>query len=229
MAFAIIAAGGRGIRLGSPTPKFELQLHGKPLLMYSLDTFQATTGIESIILVIPEDRLGAWTVDGLKARGISKVLATVAGGETRQDSVRLGLERIGHEAGVVVVHDAARPLVTADIIERTCEIPTGADGVIPVVGVTDTVKEIDGAVVTGTLERSRLVAAQTPQAFRLEVLRKAHLAAMGRQFHGTDDASLVERIGGRVVVIDGSRDNIKLTFPEDLARAEAIILGRSER
>ncbi len=227
MAFAIIAAGGRGIRLGSPIPKFELELSGKPLFLYSLEAFEAAPSIESMVLVVPRERIGDWAVGRLHRLGITKLSATVEGGATRRESVGRGLRAIESRSGVVVVHDAARPLVTAELVQRACEVPEGADGVITALAVTDTVKEVDGLTVTATLDRERLVAVQTPQAFRIDALREAHAAAERDRFEGTDDASLVERIGGRVVVIDGSRDNIKVTYGEDLARARAILLERS--
>jgi 2-C-methyl-D-erythritol 4-phosphate cytidylyltransferase len=227
VAFAIIAAGGRGSRLGSPTPKFECELLGKPLLMHSLEAFQAATAVDEIVIVVPEENLGAWAIGELRKRGIRKVSSTVVGGETRQESVLRGLERVGDDSGVVVVHDAARPLVTAGMIDGTCNIPESADGIITAVGVTDTIKVIDAGLVVRTLDRSQLVEVQTPQAFRLNILRSAHAAAEKEGYHGTDDSSLVERIGGRVAVIAGSRDNIKITFPRDLALAETIISERS--
>jgi 2-C-methyl-D-erythritol 4-phosphate cytidylyltransferase len=227
VAFAIVAAGGRGSRLGSPVPKFELELHGKPLLLYSLEAFQAATGIEAIILVVPPERLDAWAVGELKGRGISKALAVAAGGATRQESVRHGLESIQEQRGIVVVHDAARPLVTPESIQRVCLVPDGVDGVITAAPVTDTIKSVEEGTVKRTLDRETLVAVQTPQAFRLEVLRSAHQAALREGFEGTDDAVLVERAGGRVSVVEGSRENIKVTFVEDLALADAVIGGRS--
>lgn len=227
MALAIIVAGGRGSRLGSPSAKFEHELCGKPLIMYSLEAFQAAESVEGIVLVVPGHRLSAWVVERLRKRGIGKATSTVAGGATRQQSVFLGLKQVDNATGVVVVHDAARPLVTAGMIDVACDIPDGVDGLITSSGVIDTIKVVDGGFVVSTLERDRLVAVQTPQAFRLEVLRKAHRAAEAEGYQGTDDAALVERIGGKVAIIQGSRDNIKVTYPEDLARAKAIIIKRS--
>ena len=227
MAFAIIAAGGRGSRLGAEVPKFELELGGKPLLAYSLEAFQAAPSIETIVLVVPPDRLQTWASSRLRELGVSKPVVTVAGGATRRRSVGLGLQALAAESGVVLVHDAARPLVTGDLVENACHVPEGADGVVTAIAVTDTVKEVDSAVVTATLDRERLAAVQTPQGFRIEALRDAHAAAERDGFEGTDDASLVERLGGRVLVIEGSRDNFKVTYGEDLVRARAVLLERS--
>jgi len=226
VAFAIIAAGGRGTRLGDPTPKFELSLAGKPVISYSLEAFQSAPSIQSIVLVVPADRMDAWSAERLQQMGIDKVRASVQGGETRQDSVRLGLEQLRGETGVVVVHDAARPLVSVQMVEDACLIPDGSDGVVTATMVTDTVKCVDGGMVAGTPDRERLIAVQTPQAFRLDVLARAHSLAQEAGYQGTDDASLVERAGGRVSVIKGSRGNIKITFPGDLAVAEALLRER---
>lgn len=226
MAFAIIAAGGGGSRLGGPVPKFEMELEGRPLVSYSLEVFEQSPGIESIVLVVPVDRVPAWSEAGLRGRGVSKLTATVAGGATRRQSVAAGLAALEARDGVVLVHDAARPLVTVDLVERACRIPDGADGLVAAVPVTDTVKRVDREGFTTTLERETLFAAQTPQAFRLRVLREAHLSAERDRYDGTDDASLVERLGGRVMAIEGSRDNIKVTFGEDLAMARSILLER---
>jgi 2-C-methyl-D-erythritol 4-phosphate cytidylyltransferase len=177
--------------------------------------------------VVPEHRLQDWTAERLKDLGVSKAASAVAGGATRQQSVFLGLKQFGDAEGVVVVHDAARPLVTAEMIDAVCNVPEGADGLITATAVTDTIKVVDGGFVVSTMERDQLVAVQTPQAFRAEVLRKAHRAAEAEGYQGTDDAALVERIGGKVAFLQGSRDNIKVTYREDLAGAEAIIIERS--
>jgi 2-C-methyl-D-erythritol 4-phosphate cytidylyltransferase len=229
VALAIIAAGGRGSRLGSSSPKFESELCGKPLVMYSLEAFQASESIEDIVLVVPGHRLDAWSAERLMGSGIGKAAATVAGGATRQQSVFRGLKALPSKSGLVVVHDAARPLVTADMIEAACDLPEGADGVITAYDVTDTIKVVHDGFVVSTPDRESLIAVQTPQAFRFEVLLQAHRAAEEERFAGTDDAVLVERIGGKVAVIPGSRDNVKVTYPEDLELAEAIIVERSAR
>lgn len=229
MAVGIIAAGGRGSRLGAEVPKFELELEGRPLLAYSLEVFQNSPSIESVVLVVPPDRLADWAPSRLGELGLSKPAVSVAGGATRRLSVRSGLQAVRPGTGVVLVHDAARPLLTVELVERACEIPEGADGVVTAVPVTDTVKEVDSSVVTATLDRERLMAVQTPQAFRADVLREAHDAAERDRFEGTDDASLVERLGGRVIVVEGSRENLKVTYGGDLERARAVLLERSGR
>ncbi len=145
----------------------------------------------------------------------------VIGGETRQASVYNGLARI--DTSVVVVHDAARPLVDAMLVESVVRALDNADGAIPVVPVGETIKEVAEERVVRTIDRSRLTLAQTPQAFRTDVLRMAHEKARADGHTGTDDAELVERVGGTVAVVPGSARNIKLTFPEDFALAEALM------
>lgn len=226
MAFALIAAAGTGDRLGGRACKFETDLAGRPLVMYSLDAFQEAACIEGIVLVVPEGREGSWHAGSLSGRGVTKALATVPGGATRQASVLEGLKALGDRQGVVVIHDAARPLVTPALIESVCAIPEGFSGMIAAAPVTDTVKEVADGAVSSTLARGRLVAAQTPQAFDLRELIEAHEDAARDGFEGTDDASLVERRGGRVGVVPGGRDNIKITYPEDLVMAEAMLAGR---
>jgi len=226
VSVAVIAAGGRGNRIGTSLPKFEIELLGRPLVFYSLESFQAAGSVEEVVLVVPADRLGSWSLEALQERGFSKVRAVAAGGETRQESVRCGLELFDVKDANVLVHDAARPLVTAGMIEAAGEIPDWADGVICASPVTDTIKRIDKGRVAATLDRAKLVAVQTPQSFKLEVLKRAHREAFRTGFEGTDDSVLVERIGGRVAIIEGASWNIKITVPEDLRFAEWWISER---
>lgn len=228
-AFAVIAAGGSGQRLGSPTAKFETILLGRPMVIYSLQAFQQSASIESIVLVVPPERLADWEAGSLRSAGITKAAVTVAGGDSRQASVYNGLKAIGARGGTAVVHDAARPMITPEIVGRVCDIADGVDGQIAAVPVTDTVKRVEGGRVAETLDRSRLVSVQTPQAFDLATLIAAHESARADGFEGTDDASLVERSGGIVATVEGDRENIKVTYPEDLVVAQAIMSGRGSR
>lgn len=149
--------------------------------------------------------------------------ATVAGGDSRSESVRAGLAAVADAAEIVVVHDAARPLAPPSLFDAViAAVRAGADGAVPALPVADTVKEVDGEQVVATLRRERLVAVQTPQAFRAERLRAAHAAGGG----ATDDAALVEAGGGRVVVVPGDPDNVKITTPRDLAWAEWVLRER---
>jgi 2-C-methyl-D-erythritol 4-phosphate cytidylyltransferase len=145
---------------------------------------------------------------------------SVPGGTTRSGSVRAGLAAIPSDAEIVVVHDAARPLAGPEVFERVvAAIRSGGDAAIPVVPVSDTIKRVEGSIVVETLDRSTLVAVQTPQAFRAQMLREAH--ASGAE--ATDDAALVEAIGGKVVAVDGERRNLKLTSRDDVAVATALL------
>ncbi|MHB8893809.1 MAG: 2-C-methyl-D-erythritol 4-phosphate cytidylyltransferase [Candidatus Geothermincolia bacterium] len=229
MAFAVIAAGGSGDRLGVGVAKFEAEILGRPMVSYSLEVFQNSDAIEAIILVVPAERLAGWSPESLAEAGITKASLTVAGGSTRQESVFLGLQLIEGEGEVVAVHDAARPLLTHQMVETVCRIPDGFDGLITAVPVTDTIKHVEGGAVASTLDRSQLVSVQTPQAFNLATLIEAHRAAARDGFTGTDDSSLVEREGGRVGVVEGRRSNIKVTYQADLVMAAAVLSGRGMR
>jgi len=203
--WAVVVAGGTGTRFGAA--KQFADLGGRPLIAWSLAA--ARQACRGVVLVLPAGfSPGPWDAD-----------AVVAGGSTRSQSVRAGLAAVPETADVIAVHDAARPLARLALWEAVLEaVAAGADGAIPAVPVSDTVKEIgpDGHLVT--LDRSRLVAVQTPQAFRASVLRRAHLAAAD----ATDDAALVEAAGGRVVLVAGPADNVKVTSPLDLVVAAAL-------
>jgi 2-C-methyl-D-erythritol 4-phosphate cytidylyltransferase len=204
-SWAVVVAGGTGSRFGGP--KQFADLGGRPLASWSLDV--ARHACDGVVLVVPADaRGGSWDAD-----------AVVAGGSTRSQSVRAGLAAVPAGAGVIAVHDAARPLARLPLWRAVLEaVQAGADGAIPAAPVTDTVKEVgaDGQLVT--LDRTRLVAVQTPQAFRAAVLRRAHLSGAD----ASDDAALVEAVGGRVVLVAGAADNLKVTNPTDLVVIAAL-------
>lgn len=221
-----MTAGGEGSRLGLDAPKLEVTVLGTPLILYPLRAFEDANSIELVVLTVPPERVDAWSVERLRREGIAKVVRTIAGGATRQESVRLALAELPAGAGTVVIHDGARPCVTPSLIEGVSVVPEGVAGVIAAVPVTDTVKEVDSGSVVKTLPRETLASVQTPQAFSLEDIRRAHEDASSSGFEGTDDASLIEWAGGKVLVVEGSRDNIKVTYYEDIARVEEI-LGRS--
>jgi 2-C-methyl-D-erythritol 4-phosphate cytidylyltransferase len=215
--WAIIVGAGAGDRLGADRPKAFVRFRGRTLLAASLAVFDDHPGIDGIVCVVPagyEDR-ATLVVDDLLA---DKVSAAVAGAATRAGSVSEGLVAVPESAAYVLVHDAARPLVTSGVIDRVLAgLATGAEAVIPGVPLADTVKRVEGGRVIETLRRDELVAVQTPQGFPRAVLAEA-LAA---EFEGaTDCASLVERLGRAVTVVEGDPGNFKITTPEDLARAE---------
>lgn len=225
---AIIVAGGTGERFGSAAGKQLAEAAGRPLLSWSVAAFERCSSVDAIIVVAHPDRLEEYAA----AVHGDKLLGVVAGGETRQDSVANGLAAIPGGADVVAVHDGARPLVVPETIASAVAL-LGEDGDLDgaVVGhpMFDTVKRTtpDGTVI-GTLDRSDLWVVQTPQVFRARVLRDAYARASAEGFSGTDDASLVEHAGGRVRMVTGPRENIKVTVAGDLAVVEAVLRARGE-
>ena len=217
---AIIAAGGQGARLGGDRPKQFLSLGGRPILQRSVEAFVLNDRIADLVVALPTD-LVEDAPDYL--RGRSKPIEIVAGGERRQDSVANAFALVAGRADVVVIHDAARPFVSADLIRRTVDAAIDCGAAIAAMPATDTVKR-GGAdrVIVDTLPRGEIFLAQTPQAFRVGVLRAA-LAVASRAGDATDEAALAERAGHRVRLIDGDARNMKITTPEDLAAAERLI------
>ena len=177
----------------------------------------ADWGCDPLVLVVPPDRKEF----ARGALGDGPPVELVDGGDTRQASVANGLEKITTPR--VLIHDAARPFVSREVIEAVVRALGDADAAIPVVDVAETLKHLDENHVSRTVDRSGLALAQTPQAFRTEVLKRAHARARSEGFVGTDDAQLIEKYGGAVAVVPGSRTNIKLTYPEDFALAEALM------
>jgi 2-C-methyl-D-erythritol 4-phosphate cytidylyltransferase len=214
--WAIVVAAGSGSRFGESVPKQFLDLGGRRL--FDRAAAAAAAACDGVVAVVPAAFLDTAAVTGGTA---------VAGGATRSASVRAGLAAVPEDADIIVVHDAARPLAGPELFERVvAAVRAGADGAVPGLPVPDTIKRVDardgGAVVVDTLDRPALRAVQTPQAFRAAVLHRAH-AAGGE---ATDDAALVEALGGVVVVVDGDPAYLKITTPEDLLRAEALLARR---
>jgi len=221
---AIIPAGGTGKRMGSRLPKQYLSLAGIPILVHTLNVFQHSPIIDEILLAVPEGDPADVRRNVVGQFDISKVSRVLAGGRERQDSVRNALANVRDEHDIIVVHDAVRPFVTEDLIERVVAGAKAFGAVIVGIPLRDTVKEVDGSgCVARTVPREGLWLTQTPQAFRRKVILAAYERAAADRFCGTDDASLVERTGIPVRMILGDADNIKLTTPEDLARGERII------
>ena len=214
---AIVAAAGTGERLGAGMPKALVRLGDQTLLQLSVAAM-LDAAIEAVVVTAPPQSVGEFAA-------LVPDAVVVAGGDTRQDSVRAGLAALSPEVDVVLVHDAARALVPADVVHRVlAAIRAGADAVVPVVPLADTVKEVDssGAVVR-TVDRSDLRAVQTPQGFRRSVLEHAHA---GGGIAATDDAALVEALGVTVTTVEGSAEALKVTTPVDLAVAEGILARR---
>jgi 2-C-methyl-D-erythritol 4-phosphate cytidylyltransferase len=215
---ALIVAAGRGARMGASTPKALLPLGGEPILARALAAFRGHPRIDGLVAVVT-DPAEARSVLGKAASGV----ALVPGGRERQESVRRGLEAID-DASIVLVHDAARPLVPRGVIDAVIEGTLRHGAAVPAIPVADTLKRrnVEGAI-GATVPRDDLVLAQTPQGFRTELLRAAYDRAEREGFLATDDASLLERAGVRVVLVPGSARNIKITTPADLALAEALL------
>lgn len=219
---ALIVAGGRGARMGNAVPKQFLPLGGKPVLMRTLEPFIACPRIEEIIVAVPGENITeAKRLTAALASG--KPVRVVPGGAERQDSVFRGLSALRPECGVVVIHDAVRPFITAHLIAGCVEAAERFGAATVARRVTETVKAVENGVVVETLDRSKLWVAQTPQAFRAGIIRRAHEQARCDGFLGTDDCMLVERLGQPVHVIEGNDTNIKITAPGDMALAGAIL------
>lgn len=223
---AIIPAAGFGKRMGGKTSKQYLQIGGRPIIVETLSVFQEAEIIHDIILVAPTAEVTA-TKEMVEAAGITKVVAVTGGGAERQDSIRNGLDLLGDDSEIVIVHDAVRPFITEEMIESSVAAAKEAGAAIVAVPVKDTVKRAENLSVIETVPRDELWLAQTPQAFRCNIIKKAYLEAEKNSFIGTDDASLVEAMGKRVKIVPGSYENIKITTPEDLIFAEAILKDRS--
>jgi 2-C-methyl-D-erythritol 4-phosphate cytidylyltransferase len=213
--WAVIAAAGRGERLGLDRPKAFANLNGRPLLAESLERLESSEWVDSIVVAAPPD----WEEPVIllaEELGCGKVVSVVPGGESRSASVRAGVAEVADDAAVALVHDAARPVLPEEVIERLMTaLNEGWDGVVPAIPVADTVKRVDGDQVVETVDRETLVGAQTPQAFVWPALRDA--ASGGDE--ATDCAALVEARGGRIKVVPGDRRLMKITEPADLELA----------
>lgn len=228
-ACAVIVAGGTGERFGDPRGKQFVELCGLPLMCWSLAAFDRAPSVARIVVVCAPDRVAEVEKDVLSRIALTKPVSLAPSGATRQASVLSGLSAVPRDLALVAVHDAARPLVEPEQIERVLAAVRGDEqvaGAILAARTVDTLKLVEGSTIIATPDRSFYWAAQTPQAFRRRVLLAAHKAAARDEYEGTDDASLVERMGGRVVVVEGTRDNIKVTLPEDLAIVEAALERR---
>ncbi|MBO4550119.1 MAG: 2-C-methyl-D-erythritol 4-phosphate cytidylyltransferase [Bacteroidaceae bacterium] len=213
-SFAIIVAGGKGLRMGGEMPKQFLPIEGKPILMHTIEAFRkALDGVE-IVLVLPADQHDFWQ-KLCKDYNFCSPKLIAKGGETRFHSVKNGLSLLPNdEEAVVGVHDGVRPFVSKETIQRCYEAAAQGKAVVPVVPVVETVRQIlpDGKSITRPRDEYRLV--QTPQVFPLDLLRKAYQQPYSETF--TDDASVVEALGKEITMVEGNRENIKITTPADL-------------
>jgi 2-C-methyl-D-erythritol 4-phosphate cytidylyltransferase len=214
--------------MGGSTPKQFLALAGLPILVHTLRALAASDLIRDIVLAVADADRDFCRREIVERHGVAKIAAIVTGGEERQDSVRAALEAADPAAGIILVHDAVRPFVTTDMIKRVIDAAAVHGAAIVALPMRDTVKHVgaDG-LIDRTLDRTPLWLAQTPQAFRRDLLADAHRQAVAKHYRVTDDAQLLEWAGGRVAVVEGSTENIKLTRPEDVAIGEAILRSRT--
>ena len=221
---AIVPAAGSGNRMGRGLSKQYLSLGGMPLLVHTLNVFEKCPLVDALLVVVPPPDVEAVRTEMLPRWNLKKLAGVIPGGKERQDSVRAGIETLDRDTDIVIVHDAVRPFITAKLIED-CIRAAAEEGAATVgVPVKDTVKEVgaDGRVMR-TCDRNLLWLTQTPQAFRRDIIENAHRAAVRDGYRGTDDTSLVERLGITVRMIRGDYGNIKITTPEDLVIAEALL------
>jgi 2-C-methyl-D-erythritol 4-phosphate cytidylyltransferase len=222
---AIILAGGSGERLKGPLPKQFIEIGGRPLLAVCLARFQAHPAVDGILLVVPAANMERGR-EVVARGGFAKVIGVLAGGATRQESSAIGVAAVPAETELVLIHDAARAMVPEGVIARVLAALADAPAVTPVIPAGDTTVRIDerGAV-TAVLDRDKLRRGQTPQGFHLEIIRLAHEMARAEGFAGaSDDCSLVLRYKlAPVITVDGDVGNIKITYPQDLVVADAII------
>ncbi len=224
-AGAVIVAAGSSERMGG-IDKVMVPLAGLPLVLHSVRAFQAVDGIAEIVIVTRGELLEPLHERCL-AMGLDKVTRVVEGGATRAESSRHGLSALSRDVDVVLVHDAARPLVSADVIDRVLDAAREHGAALPGVPPVATIKREEDGLCAETVDRATLREAQTPQGFARKRLSRAFAAAMRDRVSGTDEASLVERLGEPVRLVEGERRNLKVTVPEDLQMAEALLAGRT--
>jgi len=222
---AIIVGAGEGKRMGGPVPKSFLPLANRPLVLRALDQFFSARSIEKVILVVAGQELQRSQVLMQSDPNLSHRPWTLqVGGATRQESVRRGIEKLDSDCEIVVIHDAARPFVSASLIDRCVDKARQVGAVVVGVPVKDTIKVVsEEQWVQATPTRSTLWEIQTPQAFRKELIVEAHDRAVRQAIDATDDATLVEQLGKPVLVLRGETSNIKITTPEDILLAEALL------
>lgn len=223
-AWAVIAAGGRGVRMGRKKPG--IVLARRPVLSWTLEVLERTAGVGGIVVAVPAEDVATWR---RRLAGYRKVRAVVAGGRERQESVQRGLEAVPGDVEWIIVHDGVRPCITPDLIRRVLAAAREHGAAIAALPVAETVKRGVDEWVKETVDRHGLWAVQTPQAFAAPLLREAHRRAAAEGVLGTDDAALVERLGAPVRLVPGLAGNVKITRPEDLTLVRALIRARAGR
>ena len=229
---AVIVAGGQGERFGNPGGKQLFDVLGKPVLTWSAEAFDATPDVGLIVIACPDERREEYCRNAIDPYPFVTPIEFVTSGTIRQESAMNGVDAVPEEFELIAVHDGARPLITVELITHAVNILKGVpdlDGVVVGHPSIDTLKIVDGDAIVGTPDRTMFWVAQTPQVFRASICRQAFQAAMADGFVGTDDSSLIERIGGTVTMIQGPRDNIKVTVPEDVGPVIAALTARVGR
>ena len=221
---AIVPAAGSGSRMNQTISKQYLSIGGKPILVRTLELLGQSSLIDALLVVVPGSDVDAVRTEILAPWTLKKVAGILAGGRERQDSVRAGIDALDGETDLVVIHDAVRPFISAELIER-CILAGRQDGAATAgVPVKDTVKEVGPeGLILKTCDRSVLWLTQTPQVFRRDIIERAHRDAARDGYRATDDTALVERLGYAVRMVPGDYGNIKITTPEDLVIAEALL------
>lgn len=223
MNSGIIVAGGKSERMGPDVDKAFLSLGAKPVLVYSLLAFEKCPDVEEVVLVVRKERIEAARY-AVQMFGCKKVVKIIAGGNQRQQSVTNGLDEINEDAEIVAVHDGARPCVTPDLISATIHAARQYGSGVAAVKITDTVKEVEkGLIISKTIDRTKLWRVQTPQSFKADLLRKAFDLVARKKIKVTDEASSVELICDSVHLVQSSSSNIKITSPDDLVLAAALM------
>lgn len=223
---AVIVAGGKGTRLGALLPKAFVSLSGKSLYQHSLETFLKHPRVAEVVLVLPSKCQAPTVSHPSWSLALTGKFGIIVGGERRQDSVYNGLLALGSDVEGVLIHDAARPFVSPSLIDRlVAELKAGRNA-IAAIKVSDTIKEVEGEKIIRTVNRQTLWQAQTPQAFIVSQLKEAFAVAAEQNWaEATDEAFLIEKLGGTVHVVEGDAQNLKITTPADLELAEAVLKG----
>jgi 2-C-methyl-D-erythritol 4-phosphate cytidylyltransferase len=220
----LIPAAGTGSRMGSATNKQYLILADRPILAHTLALFDSHPVVDHIYVISPSEEIARYRTDVVELYGFTKIRNLIPGGAERQDSVRNGLLSCGAaDDDIILIHDGVRPFFPASFIEQVVTVAARIGGCVVGVPVKDTIKKVEHGLIQNTPDRHCLWQAQTPQAFRYELIREAHEQALRDGYRGTDDASLVERLGLPVAMLEGSYRNIKITTPEDLILARAFL------
>ncbi|MCB9481701.1 MAG: 2-C-methyl-D-erythritol 4-phosphate cytidylyltransferase [Desulfobacteraceae bacterium] len=219
---AVIVGGGKGLRMGSDIPKQFLSIDGLPILFHTALVFDSVEEIDEVLIVVPENLI-EFCCDQIKVLNLKKSFKLVSGGKQRQDSVRNGLDQVDSKSSKVLIHDGVRPFVKKDEIISVINGLDLYDGVILGIPVVETIKKTDpGKIVNKTISRENLYLAQTPQGFKTSILKKVHEWALEDGLDVTDDSALMENFGFQVKMVEGSRENIKITTPSDLEFAKKL-------